>query len=504
VNRQIRQLAVGLLACYALLFVALNYWQVGQKEELDANIENTRQVRREFNKPRGPIVTADGIVAAFSVPNPDPNAEFDRDREYPTEDVLSQITGYFTLNFGATQLEREYGDVLTGSTTEQQVRSLTDLLSSDADNSGSVELTVRHDLQNIAKFFLGGRTGSVVVVEIETGAIRAMYSNPSYDPNTFVTAPFEEAQDTITELQSSDDDPLLASGYQQRYMPGSTFKVITTGIGLEAGVLTLDTEFERVTEWVPPQTNDPIQNYRGSQCGGDLSEVFRRSCNIPFAMTAVELGPDAMVAGTRAWGMDEEIPIDLPRPAASTFGDTTDLDQKLPLLAIRGFGQNEDQMVPLHMALVAATVANDGQMMRPYVVEATYDHEGRELERTEPQVWKTPISPATADTLTGLMTGVTEGDRGTGRSVDLDGGVRFAAKTGTAELGLVDNPDLVHAWMIGFAPLEDPKYAIAVVLNDLESTQADAATGGREAGPVLKGVLDYLLTGEGATVELSS
>lgn len=501
-NRQIRQLAVGLMACYVVLFATLNYWQVAQEDELSANLENTRAVRREFNKPRGPIITADGVVAARSIDNLDPDADFERRREYPTGDLLSAATGYFTLSFGSTQVERQYGDVLTGSTTEQQVRALGDLLSSEVDNSGTVQLTLRHDLQEVAKFALGGRTGSVVVIEVETGAVRAMYSNPGYDPGAFVNAPFKEAQDAIVALQEAPGNPLLSGAYQQRFMPGSVFKVITTGIGLEAGVLYPEREFVRESEWVPPQTSDPIQNYRGSTCGGDMFEVFRRSCNIPFAQTAIELGGDRMVAGTEAWGMGEPLPIDLPRPAASTFGDTDDLDQKLPLLGIRGFGQNEDQMVPLHMAMVAAAVANGGEMMSPYIVEATYDKNGRVLNETEPSVWKTPVSPATAALLTELMTGVTEGDRGTGSSVNLDGGVRFAAKTGTADLGLLGDPDRVHAWMIGFAPLEAPKYAVAVVLTDLSSTTADAQTGGRVAGPVLKGMFDYLLTGPGATVEL--
>ena len=501
-NRQIRQLAIGLMTCYILLFGMLNYWQVAQETDLNANVENTRAVRREFDKPRGPIVTADGVVAAMSVPNPDPDAPFDRQREYPTGDLLSNATGYFTLSFGATQVEREYGDVLTGSTTEQQVRALGDLLSSDVDNSGTVRLALRDDLQQVAKFALGGRTGSVVVIEVATGAIRAMYSNPSYDPNSFVGLPFDQAQDAIVALQEAPGDPLLSAAYQQRFMPGSTFKVVTTGIGLEDGVIDRNTQFARESEWVPPQTTDPIENYRGAVCGGDLPEVFRRSCNIPFAQTAINLGPDRMVAGTEAWGIGEDLPIDLPRPAASTFGDTTDLGQRLPLLGIRGFGQNEDQMVPLHMAMVAATVANGGRMMAPYAVEATYDHDGRVLDQTEPSVWKTPITAATAGLMTELMTGVTEGDGGTGRSVVLEGGQRFAGKTGTAELGVIGDPDRVHAWMIGFAPLEAPKYAIAVVLTDLTSTQADAQTGGRVAGPVLKGVLDYLLTGPGADVQL--
>ena len=495
-NRQIRQLAVGLMTCYVVLFVALNYWQVGRKQELDARFDNTRQVLREFNKPRGPIITADGQVAAVSFPTA-PGEPYNYRREYPTGDLLADITGYYTFAFGSTQVERRYGDVLTGSTTEQQVRGLGDLLGGDVGTTGTVELAVREDVQRVAKFLLGGRTGSITVIEPATGAIRAMYSNPTYDPNTFVNADFDIAQQTITDLQNADGNPLLAQAYQERYMPGSTFKVITTGIALESGILSLDNSFPNEREWVPPQTNDPIQNYNGSLCGGDLATVFARSCNIPFAQIATLLGPEGMVEGTEAWGIGEELPIDLPRPAASTFGNTTNLAQELPLLAIRGFGQSEVQMVPLHMAMVAGTVANGGRMMKPYAVQATYDQAGRVLDRTDPEVWKTPLSPTNAEIMTQLMIGVAE--RGTASCcIALEGGIPVAAKTGTAQLGDPSNPDLSHAWIIAFAPADNPQYAVSVVLTDVQSTPDVAATGGRLAGPLAKGMLDYLLTGDGS------
>ncbi len=495
-NRQIRQLALGLMACYVVLFVALNYWQVGRKPELDARFDNTRQLLREFNKPRGPIVTSDGIVAAVSYPTA-PGERYDYRREYPTGDLLADITGYFTFAFGATQVERTHGDVLTGSTTEQQIRGLGDLLTGGTGSTGTVELAIRHDAQEAAQFLLGGRTGSISVIEPRTGAIRAMYSNPTFDPNTFVNADFEVAQQIITDLQNEPGSPLLAQAYQERFMPGSTFKVITTGIALESGIADLDTVFPDEREWVPPQTNDPIQNYNGSLCGGDLATVFARSCNIPFAKLATLLGPDAMVAGTEAWGIGESLPIDLPRPAASTFGNTDDLDQELPLLAIRGFGQSEVQMVPLHMAMVAATVANGGQMMAPYAIESTYDEEGRVLDETRPEVWKTPISPQTAEIERQLMIGVAE--RGTASCcIGLNEGIPVAAKTGTAELGVESNPDLSHAWIVAFAPADDPQYAVSVVLTNVQSTADTAATGGRLAGPLAKGMLDFLLTGAGS------
>jgi peptidoglycan glycosyltransferase len=503
-NRKIRQLAVGLMVCYVVLFVALNYWQVGRKEELDAQFDNTRQVLREFNKPRGPIVTADGIVAAISYPT-DPLGDdpYKYRREYPTGDLLSEVTGYFTFAFGSTKVERFYGPVLTGSTAEQQVRGLGDLLEGEIDNAGTVQLALRADAQQVAKFLLGGRAGSIVVLEPATGAVRVMYSNPSYDPNTFVNADFEVAQQVITDLQNADGQPLLSGAYQDRFMPGSTFKVITAGIGLENGTLALDSVFPSEREWVPPQTNDPIQNYNGSACGGDLAEVFARSCNIPFAKTAIAMGPEAFLAGAAAWGIGEEVPLDIGGAAGSSLGNTDNLANELPLLGIRGFGQSESQMTPLHMAMVAGTVANGGQMMAPYVVEATYDRAGRLLEQRQPNVWKNPISLATSQVLTQLMIGVAE--RGTASCcIALEGGIPVAAKTGTAQLGIASQPDLSHAWIVAFAPADAPQYAIAVTLTNVQSTADAAVTGGRFAGPIAKAMLDYLLTGDGSRVQLQT
>ena len=252
---------------------------------------------------------------------------------------------------------------------------------------------------------------------------------------------------------------------------------------------------------MPPQTNDPIQNYNGSTCGGDLAEVFARSCNIPFAKTAIAMGPDAFLAGAAAWGIGEELPLDIGGAAASSLGNTDDLANELPLLGIRGFGQSETQMVPLHMAMVASTVANGGQMMAPYVVEATYDRSGRVLEQRQPSVWKTPISAATAEILKQLMIGVAE--RGTASCcIALEGGIPVAAKTGTAQLGIESQPDLSHAWIVAFAPADAPRYAVAVTLTNVQSTADAAVTGGRFAGPIAKGMLDYLLTGDGSTVQL--
>lgn len=491
-NRQIRQLAAGLMVLYVALFATLNYWQVVRQSDLNARFENTRAIRREFDSPRGPILTVDGTVVARSVRAPE-GSPYAYQREYPEGSLYAGITGYYTFGFGSTQIERTENDILVGTTGEQQIRGIPEILTGK-DTTGSVRLTIRDDLQRLARDQLGDREGAVVVIDTHTGAIRAMWSYPSYDPNLIVNPDGNAAGQVLEMLNAAEGDPLLANAYQQRYMPGSTFKVITTGIGLEDGVLNLQSSFPDASSWVPPQTSNPIRNYNGSVCGGDLAEVFARSCNIPFAETALNLGVDRMSAGVARWGIGERLPIDLPRPAASTFGPTDELGQALPLLAMRGFGQNEVQMVPLHMAMVAATVANGGNMMQPYVVDATLDHAGGVIASTAPQVWKTPLSAQNAATLTQLMIGVAT--NGTARCcIGLNGGIPVAAKTGTAQLNSDGQPERSHAWIVAFAPADAPRYAVAVVI---EGTTADisASTGGQLAGPIAKAMLDQALAGQ--------
>lgn len=486
-NKQIRRLAIALLTCYLVLFVQLNVLAVGRQRELNADPRNNRQTERDFNRPRGSIVAADGTVLARSVPSP-VGDEFRYQREYPTGDLFGNVTGYYTFTFGSTQIERTQNEVLMGDTSEQKLRAIGGLFSGD-DATGSVLLTMRPDVQQVAADALGTREGSVVVMDPHTGAIIAMISNPRYNPASVAVHDSKLAEDALTFLNAVPGKPLLANAYQERYMPGSSFKVITTSVAFENGVTSLDRVFPDSKEYIPPQTTNPIGNYGGSICGGTMVVVFYRSCNIPFAQLAVELGPERMVEGTKKWGIGEKVPIDLPGPAASSFGEVADFQDQLPLLAIGGFGQGSTTMVPLHMAMIASAIANGGVMMKPHVVDATLDHDGGVLTRTTPAAWKNPISAGTAETLTTLMIGVV--NQGTGKAMQLDGGVQAAAKTGTAQLN-VTGPERSNAWIIGFAPADAPQYAVAVVLKGGPDDEVSASTGGKLAGPVAKQVLDYL------------
>jgi penicillin-binding protein A len=488
-NSRIRRLALALLVCYLALFVQLNVLQAGPKrQELAADPRNTRQTVRDFNSPRGPIISADGVVVAQTVPAVD--SRYDYQRVYPTGELFSDITGYFTLNYGSTRLERTQNQVLAGRTAAQQLQWVTSLFR-NTDTTGAVRTTTRVDLQQVARDALGDREGSVVLLDTRTGAVLAMWSYPTFDPNLIAVHDSQQAGSVIDFYNLNPAKPLLGNAFQERYMPGSAFKVVTTGIALEEGVIDLGSYWEPEREFLPPQTTRPLGNYRGSLCGGDLTEVFRRSCNTPFARTAVELGPERMLAGTEAWGFEEPLPFDLPGAAASTFAPEIDFSQNLPVLALQGFGQGSVQLVPLHMAMVAAAVANGGIMMQPYVVDATLDHEGRVLERTRPEVWKRPISTETSRILTDLMVEVV--NDGTARCcMQLANGEQAAAKTGTAQLNATGEPERSHAWIMAFAPAEAPRVAVAVILKGT-SAEISAGTGGTLAGPVAKQVLDAAL-----------
>ena len=493
-NQRIRHLTVALIVLFAVLFVQLTTWQVMRRDRLVNDGRNNRVKLREFDKPRGEIVTADGKVIAMTEPvdlAQNPNDKFNLQRVYPGGDTYAHITGYYSLGFGSTQLERTQNDVLVGKTPKQLLEATGNLLSKD-DTTGKVVTTIDSRIQEAAKKALGKREGSVVVMNPLTGAVVAMYSNPSFDPNLAASHNGNTANEYLNKQQADTRKPMLANAYQERYMPGSTMKIVTTAIGFDTGLLTLDRTFKDERSWLPPNTTKPIRNYGKKLCGGDVAEVFRRSCNIPFAQLAVEIGPDQMVNGMARFGFEERVPFDLPGAAASTFGGLAkDFADSLALLAIHGFGQGQVQISPLHMAMMSSSVANGGRMMEPHIVDRTLTRAGTVISQTNAEMWKTTMAPATAATLTQLMIGVVKNGTAT-CCLQLRNGISVAAKTGTAQLNPEGQQERSHAWITAFAPVEAPRYSIAVFIKGVND-EVSASTGGRLAGPVAKQVLDAAL-----------
>ena len=481
-NTQIRRLGIALIACYIALFVMLNWIQFVHKDQLDNNANNTIGVKQDFNKPRGTITSADGVLLAQSVAQPS-GSEFSYQRTYPEADLFAQMSGFYSFRLGASGLEKTYNDELAGQTIGQQVSGFADLLN-PRPQVGNLTITVRKDLQQVAKTALGDREGSVVAIDPKTGALLAFWSFPSYDPNAISSNDLNAAQDAYNALLKVDGQPLRAHQYQERYFPGSTFKTVTGSIGVDTGVVTVDSpSYPVATSYTPPGTTKSISNFGGESCGGTLYPILQVSCNSAFAQMGTEtIGPDRMIAGAQAFGFNSKPPIDLPAPVASSF--PTDFRRNLPALAQASIGQNDVQATPLQMALVAATIANGGTMMKPHVLQDVRDSENGIVSRYDTGAWLRPISADSAAVMKAGMLDVVA--RGTATRLQIPG-YEVGGKTGTAQLGI--DPPASHAWIMGFAgPPGDPQIAIAVVVLN-QAGFGSEATGGRVAAPIAQQVM---------------
>ncbi len=414
VNRQIRRLGAGLIACYVALFAMLNYWQVIEADDLARNPDNTRAVVRDFNRPRGTIETADGVLLARTVETEDET--FPYQREYFEGARYGHLLGWFSLNLGSSGLERQYNDELSGQTLEQEIRSFADLFV-DYDPTGDVILSLHDSIQRVAEQQLGQREGSVVALDPRSGEVLALWSYPSYDPNLLSTHDFEEATRARQVMEELPGDPLRAHTYQERYFPGSTFKVVTAAAGLDSGRVSPDTpSYPVTTGYVPPLTSIPVTNFGGQACGGTLFPILQQSCNTAFAEMAAEtLGPEIMVDGAERFGFNDTPPIDLPGAVRSVF--PTDYEQNTPALAQAGIGQYDVQATPLQMALAAAAVANGGEIMTPTVMGEIRDSEGRVLEEAESEVWRRALEPDDAAVMRDAMVSVVESGTASGMAI---------------------------------------------------------------------------------------
>jgi peptidoglycan glycosyltransferase len=485
VTRQIRQLGIGLMVCFALLFIQLNRLTVFGAGDLNANANNTREILRDFSQPRGSISTADGVVIARSVAS---NDRFELQREYPEGPLFAPLTGYYSFTLGSSGVEKVYNDELAGRTQRLELDDVADLFV-DKDRVGDVTLTVRADLQRIAAEQLGDREGSVVALDPRTGAILAMVSTPTYDPNLLANHDTQAAADVAQALDADPEKPRLARAYQAREFPGSTFKVVTGTAGLVSGAVTVDNPSYPVSEgYTPPLTDRPIRNFDGASCGGTLFLILQKSCNSAFAQMGVDTGPDAMVDTAEAFGFNQDVPIDLTNPARSVF--PTDFTRNAPKLAQSAIGQNEVQATPLQMALVAAAVANEGTIMRPHVLHDVRDIDGNVVDAYDEDEWRAAMDPATASTMREAMLGVVTSGTATRLAVP---GFSVGGKTGTAQLGT--EPPRSHAWIIGFAGPEggEPTIAVAVIVEGQEGNSEQ--TGGRVSAPIAQAVLRAYLEG---------
>ncbi len=485
-TRQIRLVGVGLMVCFSILFLQLNRLTIFEAGRLNDNPVNNRAILRDFTQPRGTVATADGVVLARSVPSDD---RFELQREYPEGALFAHITGHFSFTLGSSGVERTYNDELAGRTLDLSFQDLGDLFV-DRERTGDLTLSVRSDLQRIAAEQLGQQEGSVVAIDPRNGEILAMVSFPSYDPNLLADHDTNAAAAVATLLDADENKPRLARSYQDRYFPGSTFKVVTAAAGLASGEVIVDApDYPVSSGYTAPGTTRPLRNFGGSSCGGTLLPILRVSCNTAFAQMGVETGAEAMIATAEAFGFNQAVPIDLPSPAQSSF--PTDFERNLPALAQSAIGQNDVSATPLQMAMTAGAVANErGYVMVPHVLRDVRDPDGNVVDTYDPEVWQEAVDPETAALLRDAMVGVVESGTATRLAVP---GFTVGGKTGTAQLGT--DPARSHAWIIGFGGPPDQEASIAVAVIIEGQPGASEQTGGRVAAPIAQALMAAYLGG---------
>ncbi len=483
-NRAIGRVGMAVIVLLLLLVGQLTYLQVIDAKQLADDPRNSRTYLKDFTRPRGEIISADGKVLAKSVPSKD---EYELQRVYPYGELFAQTVGYQSVVVGSTGVEKEYSAVLSGrDRTRLQLKDLGDLLLGK-DQTGNVILSLRTDVQVLAKAALGDQQGSVVVTDPRTGALIAMYSNPSFDPTPLAGHDPKAVQAYWQSLDpNSPTTTLLPRAYRERYPPGSTFKIATTASAIDTGTATPTSVFPTLRSITPPQAGRSIENFGGESCGGTLENSFVHSCNTTFAKLGLDMG-EKFPPQLAGFGIYDAPPLDLSPGAAVSSGPVPgSFEQNKPSFALAGIGQGEVAATPLQMALIGSAVANGGVVMRPHVAAEIRDDEGKKLTTVAAKPWKTAMPITTAATIRDFMVQVVE--RGTGTAGQI-AGVSVAGKTGTAQSCEGCSP---HAWFVAFAPAEAPQYAVSVFV-DKGGSMGNEATGGRVAAPVAAKILKYLL-----------
>lgn len=477
-NAQIRKIFVVVLIMFAMLGLAVTNTQFISAPSLNADPRNVRTNLHAAEIDRGPIIVEKTAIAS---------SELDDDnhytRVYDQGSLYVSATGYFSsVGYGSTGIEAAQENVLDGQSQTLLGQRLRNLLTGEKRQGGGVELTLRASMQEAAAAALGDRKGAVVALDAKTGAILALYSSPSFDPNALASRDAGEVQDAYATLDADPKNPMLNRTISERYAPGSTFKVLTAIALIENGIANPDTRMDSPVSTTLPGTNTEVSNIESSTCGDGnptLTEAFARSCNTTFVIASEKLTTQQLTDVTKRFGFghEQEIPLTV---IPSVFPSDADSAQ----LAMSSIGQYTVQATPMQMAQVAQTIANGGQMMSPYLIKQIVDADNQTIRKTKATEAGRPISADTASKVTGMMQAVVSQPYGSGTPMALPN-VSVAAKTGTAETG---DGDRANAWAIGFAPADNPQIAFAVIVEGDETNPTPH--GGDVAGPVAKAVLE--------------
>ncbi len=472
-NRAMTKVFIIAVALFVALVVNLTWIMVVRAQWFQDRPENKRSIAKEMKIKRGDLIGFDGSVIAGTERR---SGYYYRD--YPQGTLAPQLLGYDSVKYGRSGIEAELNDDLTGQSTDLGVQSWVDRLLGRRPVGADVKLTIVPAVQKAAQGALQGQKGAILALDPKTGALIASASAPTYDPTNL------ESQ--WARLSTDTSAPLLNRPTQGLYVPGSAFKVVTAAAGLDTGKVTPDTEFIDTGTYVV--FGGKVTNYGGAVYGpNDFTTALTYSINTTFAKVGNVLGRKRLIAGMQGFGFYQTPPLPLPSGEVLPSGRYG----KKGLLPTNAFmnpldvawaacGQERVLATPLQMALVAAGVANGGLVMKPYYAQEVVTASGDVVREAKPEQWLVAMKPAVASTLNMMMQRVVNSGTGTAAALE---GIQVAGKTGTAERG--DGTNL--AWFIAFAPADDPQIAVAVVIEDSQST------GGEVAAPLAAAVIKSAL-----------
>jgi peptidoglycan glycosyltransferase len=488
-NRRIRWLGLVFLACFGVLFIQLNNWQIRQSATLTSKAHAAAPQVDIFNQQRGLVLTTNDLVIANST---EKGSQWTR--VYPYGQLFADITGYFDPTAGSIQygVESQYNSYL--EMHESPVTTLADLLTQH-EETNDIVTTIRSQLQATASKALAGKVGGVIALDPQTGAIFAMFSNPTYNPNKLATSNAAAAAAYFNSLHpNSVSSPLVNGVTRYTYFPGSTFKLIDTAAIYDHDRSLINHVWPDESSWVITGTGVTSHNYGGEPCGGyPLPQILAYSCDTSFERVGVLLGAQNLVTEAQAFGFNSVPPIDLPDAAASVVPPTSQIAYPAET-AFTAIGQQDDEATVLQMALVASAMADNGEIMTPHVLDYVLNQQGQLVYKYKPSPWRRATSVATADQVRKLMLGPTS--YGTLAAVLSPGllpdGLKVAGKTGTSQ----PNNSLCGSndWVTAFAPAgpgQTPSIVVTAVVSNANAPQTGCSdtTGAEVAGPIVRTVM---------------
>ncbi len=482
-TKELRRLSFVMLAMFVALFMATSWIQVVQAEALSKNPENRRALYDSFEVQRGSIIAGSAVIAS-SVPSDDVYAW---QRQYVDPLMWAPVTGYMNPVLGsATALEQAMNGALSGTDESQFLARVERIFTGQKPRGSNVLVTIDPAIQQVAFDALGDYEGAVIAIEPSTGRIIAMVTSPSYDTNALASHDAKAVEATYEALVADANQPLInrAIGGDLN-PPGSTFKLVVASAALASGKYTPESTFPNPAQWTFPESSNVLHNFDQGTCGpGEtvtLADALRLSCNIPMAELAVELGDDAIRAQAEKYGFNSSFTMPLVSTPSIYPPGLND-----PQTALTGFGQGKVQATPLQMAMVSAGIANDGVVMNPQLVNSVVAPDLTVQQKFDPSPYGTALSKDLAEEMKTMMVANVSNGAASGARID---GVDVAGKTGTAEHGPNDPYTL---WFTGFAPAEDPKVAVAVMVEN-GGGLGQAGTSSGIAAPIAKKVIEAVL-----------